>query len=63
MRSTSSLDFLAKQAERRARDEGISFEYASKGFIRTLSDRELDRIIAEAEALYGSPANPQDSYR
>ncbi len=59
VRSTWSLDFLAKQTERRARLEGISYVEASEGYIRVLSDQELDSIIAEAEALYGSPRSPE----
>jgi hypothetical protein len=33
-----------KQTERRARVEGISFEDASQGFIRALSDREVELL-------------------
>jgi hypothetical protein len=54
MHSTWSLDFLAKQTERKSRLEGTSFEDASQGFIRALTNEELDSIIAEAEELYGS---------
>jgi hypothetical protein len=58
IRSTWSLDLLAKQTERRARLEGISFEEAGEGFIRALSDRELDRIIAEAQKHFTGSAEP-----
>ena len=62
MPSTSSLDFLVRQTERRAGLEGISFKDASEGFIGALSDQELDSLIAEAEALYGVQKT-RDSYR